>query len=77
MPAEAAQIISDYIRNLSKPSTAIDGKSYSILAISATERSKLLEFYESHRDLFNTALVAGNMQKAGKYEECQKLIDGV
>jgi hypothetical protein len=77
MPAEASQIVSDYIRNLSKPSTAIDGKSYTILAISATERNKLLEFYNRHRQLFNTALVAGNMQKVGRNKECQKLIEGI
>ena len=77
MPAEASQIISDYIRNLSKPSTSIDGKTYSILAISAAEKIKLMTFYERHRLLVNTALVAGNMHKIGKEQECRQLIDGI
>jgi hypothetical protein len=65
MPIEAAQIVSDYIRNLSKPSTAIDGKTYSILAISTAEKEKLMELYNSHKELINMAMVAGNMQKIG------------
>ena len=75
MSAEASQIISDYIRNLSKPSTAIDGKTYSILAISATEKVRLLDFYEHHKLLFNTAMVVGNMQKIGNDPKCRKLIE--
>lgn len=75
MSTEASQIISDYIRNLSKPSTATDGKSYTILATSATEKKKLMEFYERYRLLFHYALVAGNWQKVQKDKTCKKLIE--
>ena len=74
MSVEASQIIADYIRNLSKPSTATDGKIYSILATSATERAKLMEFYRKFRPLFHLALVAGNLKIQGK-KECKQLID--
>ena len=76
MPAEAAQILSDYIRNLSKPSTAIDRKTYSILATSAIEKARLMEFYDNHRELFNMAMVAANSQKVGSDSNCKKLIEG-
>ena len=77
MPVEAAQIVSDYIRNLSKPSTAIDGNTYSILAISTTEKEKLMELYNDHKGLFNIAMVAGNIQKIGKYKVCKDSIEGI
>lgn len=74
MPIEASQIISDYISNLSKPSTATDGKTYTILATSATEREKLMEFYHKFCPLFHLALVAGNLKVQGR-KECKQLIE--
>ena len=73
MPAEALQIITDYIRNLSKPSSASDGK-YTILATSATEKTKLMDFYNRFRTLFHLALVAGNVKVQGK-KECRQLME--
>lgn len=73
MPAEASQIISDYIRNLSKPSSAADGK-YTILATSATEKAKLMTFYNKFHTLFHLALVAGNV-KVQRKKECRQLME--
>lgn len=75
MPVEAAQIVSDFIRNLSKPSTAIDGNTYSILAISTMEKDKLIKLYNDHKDIFNIAMVAGNMQKIK--DKSKDLIEGI
>lgn len=58
MPEDAAQIINDFIRNLGRPSTAIPGKSYSVLAISASEREMLKIFHQNHQQLFDMAAKA-------------------
>lgn len=76
MPDEALLIISDYIRNLSKPSTSTDGKTYTVLATSSTEKAKLMDFLKKYSQLFHLALVAGNRQKVGKDNQCRELING-
>ena len=76
MPDDALLIISDYIRNLSKPSTSTDGKTYTVLATSSTEKAKLMDFLKKYSQLFHLALVAGNRQKVGKDNQCRELING-
>lgn len=62
MPQEAANIISDYVRNLSKPSNE-GGKGYSVIATSEVEESKLKILYDGFKELYYSALIAGNMEQ--------------
>lgn len=63
MPDEAKQIISDYIRNLSKPSVTENGKEYTVIATSEDEALKLKDIYNAFPDLYDAALIAGNMDQ--------------
>lgn len=59
-------IISDYIRNLGKPSTGENGKDFTILATSEKEIARLKELYDRFQPLFWAALVAGNLEQVQK-----------
>ena len=65
MPTEAAQIVSDYIRNLSKPSK--DKGGYTVIATSEDEKKKLEDLYGKFPELYQVALIAGNMEQIIKY----------
>jgi hypothetical protein len=62
MPKDASQIITDYVRNLSKPSNE-GGKGYSVIATSDEEAKKLKDIYKEFHDLYYAALIAGNMEQ--------------
>ena len=67
MPTEAGQLISDYIRNLSKPSIDIDKGGYTVIATSEDEKEKLKKIYSDYKPLYQAALIAGNMVQVLKY----------
>ena len=62
MPKDASQIITDYVRNLSKPSNE-GGKGYSVIATSDEEAKKLRKIYSDFEELYYSALIAGNMEQ--------------
>ena len=62
MPKDALQIITDYVRNLSKPSNE-GGKGYSVIATSDEEAEKLKKIYSDFKELYYSALIAGNMEQ--------------
>ena len=62
MPKDASQIITDYVRNLSKPSNE-GGKGYSVIATSDEEAKKLRKIYRDFEELYYSALIAGNMEQ--------------
>jgi len=73
MPEDAAQIINDFIRNLGRPSTAIAGKMYSVLAISASERATLKTFHQNHQQLFDMAARAASGKSEPETELLAKI----
>ena len=62
MPKDASQIITDYVRNLSKPSNE-GGRGYSVIATSDEEAEKLKKIYSDFKELYYSALIAGNLEQ--------------